>query len=127
MKKKLTSLFLAALGILSLTGCALSETSQTEIIDYLKTEHVIESTWDYVDYYSNTQNGTINFVYVSPENAYNVVTLQDTEAETYDVTVSKNVVLEYKGESYIGFEEPEITVDYKLTTEDGDLNIEKVD
>lgn len=127
MKKKLTSLFLAALEILSLTGCSLSETSQTEIIDYLKNEHVIESTWDYIDYYDNTKDGTINFIYADALNAYNVVSVPNVEADTYDVTVNKNVVLEYKDESYIGFEEPETTVDYKLTIEDGDLNLEKVD
>lgn len=127
MKRKIASLFLAMLEILSLTGCALTVDSQEEILGLLKEKQVIEKTWDYVDYYDDATNGTINFVYVDPLNAYNVVSIPNAEQEKYDISVNTNVVLEYDGDSYTGFDEAEETSNWEVTIDDNDLHISKID
>lgn len=127
MKRKFASLILAVLEILSLTGCALTVDSQEEILGLLKEKQVIEKNWDYVDYYDDTTNGTINFVYVDPLNAYSVVTIPNTEQERYGISVNTNVILEYKGDSYVGFEEAEETSNWEVTVEDNDLHIYKIE
>lgn len=127
MKRKFASLFLAMLEVLSLTGCALTVDSQEEILGLLKEKQVIEKNWDYVDYYDDTTNGTINFVYVDPLNAYSVVTIPNVEQEKYDILVSNNVILEYKCDSYVGFEEAEETSNWEVTIEDDDLHIYKIE
>ena len=83
MKKKLASLFLTLLGILSLTGCTLSTGSQEEILALLKDNQVIEQNWDYVDVYNDAESNTINFVYVNPMNAYNVVSIPNSKQDKY--------------------------------------------
>lgn len=127
MKKKLASLFLTLLGILSLTGCALSTGSQEEILALLKDNQVIEKNWDYVDVYNDAESRTINFVYVNPMNAYNVVSIPDSEQDKYAISVNTNVVLEYKGDSYVGFDEPEATTNWEVTKSNDDLQITKVE
>lgn len=127
MKKKLASLFLTLLGILSLTGCTLSMGSQEEILALLKDNQVIEKNWDYVDVYNDAESRTINFVYVNPMNAYNVVSISDSEQDKYAISVNTNVVLEYKGDSYVGFDEPEAITNWEVTKSDDDLQITKVE
>ena len=127
MKKKLASLFLTLLGILSLTGCTLSTGSQEEILALLKDNQVIEKNWDYIDVYNDAESRTINFVYVNPMNAYNVVSIPDSEQDKYAISVNTNVVLEYKGDSYVGFDEPETTTNWEVTKSDDDLQITKVE
>lgn len=127
MKKKLASLFLTLLGILSLTGCTLSAGSQEEILALLKDNQVIEQNWDYVDVYNDAESNTINFVYVNPMNAYNVVSIPNSEQDKYAISVNTNVVLEYKGDSYVGFDEPETITNWEVTKSDDDLQIAKVD
>lgn len=127
MKRKFASLFLTLLGILSFTGCALTNDSQEEILNLLKEKQVIEKNWDYVDYYADSTNGTVNFVYVDPLNAYNVVSIPNAEQEKYDVSVNTNVVLSYTGDGYTGFEEPEETSNWEITIDGDDLHIAKLD
>lgn len=127
MKQKIASLFLTLLGILSLTGCALSNDSQEEILNLLKEKQVIEKNWDYVDYYADSINGTVNFVYVDPLNAYNVVSIPNAEQEKYDISVNTNVVLSYAGDGYTGFEEAEETSNWEVTIDGDDLHIAKLD
>lgn len=127
MKKKLASLFLTLLGILSLTGCTLSTSSQEEILALLKDNQVIEKNWDYVDVYNDAESRTINFVYVNPMNAYNVVSISDSEQDKYAISVNTNVVLEYKGDSYVGFDEPEAITNWEVTKSNDDLQITKVE
>lgn len=127
MKKKLASLFLTLLGILSLTGCTLSTGSKEEILALLKDNQVIEKNWDYVDVYNDAESRTINFVYVNPMNAYNVVSIPDSEQDKYAISVNTNVVLEYKGDSYVGFDEPEATTNWEVTKSNDDLQIAKVE
>lgn len=127
MKRKFASLFLTLLGILSLTGCALTNDSQEEILNLLKEKQVIEKNWDYVDYYADNTNGTVNFVYVDSLNAYNVVSIPNAEKEKYDISVNINVVLSYTGDGYTGFEEPEETSNWEVTIDGDDLHIVKLD
>ena len=127
MKQKIASLFLTLLGILSLTGCALSSDSQEEILNLLKEKQVIEKNWDYVDYYADSTNGTVNFVYVDPLNAYNVVSIPNAEQEKYDISVNTNVVLSYTCDGYTGFEEAEETSNWEVTIDGDDLHIAKLD
>lgn len=127
MKRKFASLFLTLLGILSFTGCALTEYSQDEILGLLKEKQVIEKNWDYIDYYADNTNGTLNFVYVDPLNAYNVVSIPNAEQEKYDIAVNTNVVLSYTADGYTGFEEPEETSNWEVTIDGDDLHISKLD
>lgn len=127
MKRKIASLFLTLLGILSLTGCALTNDSQEEILNLLKEKQVIEKNWDYVDYYADNTNGTVNFVYVDPLNAYNVVSIPNAEQEKYDISVNTNVVLSYTGDGYTDFEEAEETSNWEVTVDGDDLHIAKLD
>lgn len=127
MKRKIASLFLTLLGILSLTGCALTNDSQEEILNLLKEKQVIEKNWDYVDYYADSMNGTVNFVYVDPLNAYNVVSIPNAEQEKYDISVNTNVVLSYSDDGYTGFEEAEETSNWEVTIDGDDLHIFKLD
>lgn len=127
MKRKFASLFLTLLGILSLTGCALTNDYQEEILNLLKEKQVIEKNWDYVDYYADNTNGTVNFVYVDSLNAYNVVSIPNAEQEKYDISVNTNVVLSYTGDDYTGFEEPEETSNWEVTIDGNDLHIVKLD
>lgn len=127
MKQKIASLFLTLLGILSLTGCALSNDSQEEILNLLKEKQVIEKNWDYVDYYADNTNGTVNFIYVDPLNAYNVVSIPNAEQEKYDISVNTNVVLSYAGDGYTGFEEAEETSNWEVVIDGDDLHIAKLD
>lgn len=127
MKQKIASLFLTLLGILSLTGCALSNDSQEEILNLLKEKQVIEKNWDYVDYYVDSTNGTVNFVYVDPLNAYNVVSIPNAEQEKYNISVNINVVLSYAGDGYTGFEEAEEASNWEVTIDGDDLHIAKLD
>lgn len=123
MKRKFASLFLTLLGVLSLTGCALTNDYQEEILNLLKEKQVIEKNWDYVDYYADSTNGTVNFVYVDPLNAYNVVSIPNAEQEEYDISVNTNVVLSYTEDGYTGFEEPEEVSNWVVTIDDDDLHI----
>lgn len=127
MKRKFASLFLTLLGVLSLTGCALTNDYQEEILNLLKEKQVIEKNWDYVDYYADSTNGTVNFVYVDPLNAYNVVSMPNAEQEEYDISVNTNVVLSYTEDGYTGFEEPEEVSNWVVTIDGDDLHITKLD
>ena len=111
-----------------MTGCTLSTGSQEEILALLKDNQVFEQNWDYVDVYNDVESNTINFVYVNPMNAYNVVSIPNSEQDKYAISVNTNVVLEYKGDSYVGFDEPETTTNWEVTkSDDDDLQIAKVD
>lgn len=123
MKRKFASLFLTLLGVLSLTGCALTNDYQEKILNLLKEKQVIEKNWDYVDYYADSTNGTVNFVYVDPLNAYNVVSIPNAEQEEYDISVNTNVVLSYTEDGYTGFEEPEEISNWVVTIDGDDLHI----
>lgn len=123
MKRKFASLFLTLLGVLSLTGCALTNDYQEEILNLLKEKQVIEKNWDYVDYYADSTNGTVNFVYVDPLNAYNVVSMPNAEQEEYNISVNTNVVLSYTEDGYTGFEEPEEVSNWVVTIDGDDLHI----